>query len=109
MIDGVFSIKSDVYSFDVVVLEVVSGERIRNFCHPDDDLMQGLRSIIMLVNNIINSCQNNVKFLLQAWKLYVEGDCLELINRATADSRSPFEVFRAIQIGLLCVQPYARD
>jgi len=34
-IDGVFSVKSDVFSFGVLVLEIVSGKTNRGFIHPD--------------------------------------------------------------------------
>ncbi|XP_022716023.1 G-type lectin S-receptor-like serine/threonine-protein kinase At4g27290 isoform X2 [Durio zibethinus] len=37
-IDGLFSVKSDVFSFGVLVLEIVSGKRNRGFYHPDHDL-----------------------------------------------------------------------
>ena len=37
-VDGLFSVKSDVFSFGVLVLEIVSGEKNRGFCHPDHDL-----------------------------------------------------------------------
>ena len=37
-IDGLYSIKSDVFSFGVLVLEIVSGERNRGFSHPDHSL-----------------------------------------------------------------------
>lgn len=37
-IDGFFSIKSDVFSFGVLVLEVISGNKNRGFFHPDHDL-----------------------------------------------------------------------
>ncbi|WRX28819.1 Serine-threonine/tyrosine-protein kinase [Theobroma cacao] len=37
-IDGLYSIKSDVFSFGVLVLEIVSGKRNRGFCHPDHQL-----------------------------------------------------------------------
>ncbi|KAK1369028.1 Receptor-like serine/threonine-protein kinase [Heracleum sosnowskyi] len=87
LIDGVFSTKSDVYSFGAVVLEIVSGEKIRDFRHPDEDL----------------------NLLGYAWKLYVEGNCLELLDRAIVESCNSSEVLRVIQISLLCVQPYARD
>jgi hypothetical protein len=30
-VHGCFSIKSDVFSFGVIVLEIISGRRIRNF------------------------------------------------------------------------------
>lgn len=34
-IDGKFSVKSDVFSFGVLVLETVSGKKNRGFHHPD--------------------------------------------------------------------------
>ena len=34
-IDGLFSVKSDVFSFGVLMLEIVSGKRNRGFNHPD--------------------------------------------------------------------------
>jgi hypothetical protein len=37
-IDGVFSVKSDVFSFGVLVLEIVSGKKNRGFSHPDHRL-----------------------------------------------------------------------
>ena len=37
-IDGLFSVKSDVFSFGVIVLEILSGKKNRGFDHPDHDL-----------------------------------------------------------------------
>ncbi|GFZ12436.1 S-locus lectin protein kinase family protein [Actinidia rufa] len=37
-IDGLFSVKSDVFSFGVLVLEIVSGKRNRGFCDPNHHL-----------------------------------------------------------------------
>ena len=37
-IDGFFSVKSDAYSFGVVVLEIVSGNKIRGFYNADNNL-----------------------------------------------------------------------
>ena len=34
-VDGKFSVKSDVFSFGVLLLEIVSGKKNRGFCHPD--------------------------------------------------------------------------
>ena len=34
-VDGLFSIKSDVFSFGVIVLEIVSGRKNRGFYHAD--------------------------------------------------------------------------
>ncbi|CAL5321788.1 unnamed protein product [Camellia sinensis] len=37
-VDGLFSVKSDVFSFGVLVLEIVSGNKNRGFYHPDHHL-----------------------------------------------------------------------
>ena len=37
-VDGLFSVKSDVFSFGVLVLEIVNGKRNRGFAHQDHQL-----------------------------------------------------------------------
>ncbi|KAK1369021.1 Receptor-like serine/threonine-protein kinase [Heracleum sosnowskyi] len=86
-IDGFFSVKSDAYSFGVVVLEIVSGNKIRGFFNSDD----------------------NLNLLGQAWKVYKEGKILDLVDEVFKESCNESEVLRAVQIGLLCVQPYPKD
>ncbi|XVE80256.1 hypothetical protein DITRI_Ditri14bG0125200 [Diplodiscus trichospermus] len=86
-IDGLYSIKSDVFSFGVLVLEIVSGKRNRGFCHPDHQL----------------------NLLGHAWRLFVEGKSLELISPAISDTCNLSEVLRSIHIGLLCVQQSPED
>ncbi|RVW37260.1 G-type lectin S-receptor-like serine/threonine-protein kinase [Vitis vinifera] len=81
-IDGVYSIKSDVFSFGVLVLEIVTGKRNRGFNHPDHAL----------------------NLLGHAWTLYMEGKPLELIDASMGDSYNQSEVLRALNVGLLCVQ-----
>ncbi|KAL8127210.1 G-type lectin S-receptor-like serine/threonine-protein kinase At4g27290 isoform X2 [Apium graveolens] len=87
--DGIFSMKSDVYSFGVLLLEIVSGKRNKNFTHLD----------------------HNLNLLGHAWKIYMDGNLFELVDEVIAQSSQEyeFEVFRAIQIGLLCVQQYPAD
>ncbi|KAK6934352.1 Bulb-type lectin domain [Dillenia turbinata] len=86
-IDGLFSIKSDVFSFGVLVLEIVSGKRNRGFSHPDHDL----------------------SLLGHAWNLSNEGRALELMDPLMGISFSTSEVLRFIQVGLLCVQRHPKD
>ncbi|PHT84480.1 G-type lectin S-receptor-like serine/threonine-protein kinase [Capsicum annuum] len=86
-IDGIFSVKSDVFSFGVLVLEIVSGKRNRGFVHQD----------------------HNLNLLGHAWKLYKEDRSLGLADEHLADSCNNSQVLRSIQVGLLCVQKHPDD
>ena len=48
--------------------------------------------------------------LFQAWKLWTEGKCMEMIDPSIGSDFSFEEVIRCIKVGLLCVQekPEAR-
>ncbi|PIA58483.1 hypothetical protein AQUCO_00500431v1 [Aquilegia coerulea] len=86
-LQGSFSVKSDVFSFGVLLLEMISGQKINNFQllgHASD-----LRSY--------------------AWKLWREGNALQLMDQSLQDSCTPDEVKRCIHIGLLCVQDNLDD
>ncbi|XP_071705882.1 G-type lectin S-receptor-like serine/threonine-protein kinase At4g27290 isoform X2 [Rutidosis leptorrhynchoides] len=84
---GTFSEKSDVFSFGVLVLEIVSGKKNRGFTREKES------------NNL----------LALAWRLYQEGKAVELVSADMLDSCVVSEVVRTIHIGLLCVQNYASD
>nr|GEW81027.1 G-type lectin S-receptor-like serine/threonine-protein kinase At4g27290 isoform X1 [Tanacetum cinerariifolium] len=86
-IDGIYSIKSDVFSFGVLVLEIISGKKNRGFRHANHDL----------------------NLLGHAWRLYKNGNHLELIDGTIKSSQMQSEVVRTIHIGLLCVQKYPED
>ncbi|EOY12721.1 S-locus lectin protein kinase family protein, putative [Theobroma cacao] len=86
-IDGVFSMKSDVFSFGVLVLEIVSGKKNRGFSHPDHD------------HNLLG----------HAWRLWTERRPMELIDETLRDFCLPSEVQRCIHVGLLCVQQRPED
>lgn len=85
--DGVFSIKSDIYSFGVMVLEIVSGKKIRGFYDVDLDL---------------NLCG-------YAWMLWKEGRCMELLDEAMGSSCDHDQVRRCIQVALMCVDVQPRN
>ncbi|WMV27251.1 hypothetical protein MTR67_020636 [Solanum verrucosum] len=86
-VDGIFSVKSDVFSFGVLVLEIVSCKKNRGFVHQD----------------------HNLNLLGHAWKLYKEDRSLELIDEKLAESCHISQVLRSIQVGLLCVQQCPED
>ncbi|KAF7119710.1 hypothetical protein RHSIM_Rhsim13G0159200 [Rhododendron simsii] len=81
LINGKFSAKSDVFSFGVLVLEIISGKR-NNFYHSDDA----------------------ANLLSYAWKLWREGTPLDLLDPTLEGSYTRNEVTRCIHIALLCVQ-----
>ncbi|KAL9345960.1 hypothetical protein Peur_060813 [Populus x canadensis] len=85
--DGIFSIKSDVFSFGVLVLEIVNGKRNRGFIHQDHK------------HNLLG----------HAWKLYKEERSFELISDSLKDTCNLSEVLRVIHVGLLCVQQAPED
>lgn len=81
-IDGLFSLKSDVFSFGVILLEILSGKKNWLFFHPDHKL------------NLIG----------HAWKLWNEGKALDLMDMLLENQFPASEALRCIQVGLLCVQ-----
>ncbi|PIM97973.1 Serine/threonine protein kinase [Handroanthus impetiginosus] len=86
-IDGKFSVKSDIFSMGVVILEIVSGKKNRGFNHHDH--YHGL--------------------LGHAWLLWKENRFLELIDECLNDTFIESQVKRCVQVGLLCVQKFAED
>ncbi|XP_024984699.1 G-type lectin S-receptor-like serine/threonine-protein kinase At4g27290 isoform X6 [Cynara cardunculus var. scolymus] len=86
-VHGRISVKSDVFSFGVLVLEMVSGKKNREFyCEDVNDNLLG-----------------------HAWRLHTEGKCLELMCPSLSNSCIVSEVERTIHVGLLCVQNLAQD
>lgn len=84
---GKYSVKSDVFSFGVLVLEITSGEKNNGFVHPE----------------------SNMNLLEHVWKLWCEGNVLELLDNSMAQDVPVDEVTKCIQIGLLCVQQLPND
>ncbi|CAA7040361.1 unnamed protein product [Microthlaspi erraticum] len=89
-IDMICSVKSDVFSFGVLVLEMISGKKNSDFFHTDEE---------SLLNYV--------------WRNWKEGKGLEMVDpvmeEASPSTFRPQEVLRCIQIGLLCVQECAED
>ncbi|KAL9156046.1 hypothetical protein ABFS82_09G046800 [Erythranthe guttata] len=86
-IDGKFSVKSDVFSLGVVLLEIVSGKKNRGF----------------------NNHDNCHTLLGHAWLLWKDDKTLELMDECLNETFVESELKRCVQVGLLCVQKFADD
>ncbi|XP_057764755.1 G-type lectin S-receptor-like serine/threonine-protein kinase At1g11300 isoform X2 [Salvia miltiorrhiza] len=81
---GRFSEKTDVFSFGVIVLEIINGRRNTSFY--DDDMALSL--------------------LEHAWRLWNQGNFEEFIDQRIYSPSLVAEIIRCINIGLLCVQEF---
>ncbi|XP_059651100.1 receptor-like serine/threonine-protein kinase SD1-7 [Cornus florida] len=80
--EGIFSIKSDVFSFGVLLLEIISGKKNHSCYHSERPL------------NLIG----------YAWELWRENRGLELADPTLDNLFQGNEVLRCIHVGLVCVQ-----
>ncbi|KAM3390614.1 hypothetical protein ACQJBY_012299 [Aegilops geniculata] len=86
--EGFYSVKSDTYSFGVLLLEIISGLKISSVHVIADD---------------------SPSLTAYAWKLWKEGNARGLVDSSIVENCPLDIVVRCIQIGLLCVQDYPDD
>ncbi|XP_038695414.1 uncharacterized protein LOC119992693 [Tripterygium wilfordii] len=79
---GIYSMKYDVYSFGVLLLQIISGKR----------------------NACIYGPYENLHLLEYAYELWIDGAGMEFIYPALDDSHSTCKLIRCMQVALLCVQ-----
>lgn len=79
---GHLSVKADVFSFGVLILELISGQKNSTF-------------------DVNLDAQNLLEW---AWKLYKKGRSLEVLDPSLASSAVAEQVAMCVQIGLLCTQ-----
>ncbi|KAI3464108.1 hypothetical protein Pfo_020771 [Paulownia fortunei] len=89
VINGTFSVKSDIYSFGVLTLEIISGRR----------------------NNSFHNLEGPLSLVEFAWELWKQCAELELMDPALKGScaNAKDQLRRCIHVGLLCVQNRAAD
>lgn len=84
---GQYSIKSDVFSFGILVIEIVTGQK--NNGHYFDEQNEDVVSIV--------------------WKHWSEGTLAEIIDDSLGRNYSETEVLKCVNIGLWCLQQNPMD
>ncbi|KAJ7948570.1 Receptor-like kinase [Quillaja saponaria] len=85
-LEGLFSIKSDVFSFGVLLLEIVSGKKNTGFYQT-----------------------GSLNLVGYAWDFWTSGRGMDLMDPVLEEDSSKHKVIRYVNIGLLCVQESAAD
>ncbi|KAI3703551.1 hypothetical protein L1987_73704 [Smallanthus sonchifolius] len=81
------TIRYDIYNFEVLILEILSGRRNSSFVH---------------LNQTVN-------LLGYAWELWQHGNALELENPTLGSTYDVQQFLRTFHVALLCVQERALD
>ncbi|KAI7729754.1 hypothetical protein M8C21_003060 [Ambrosia artemisiifolia] len=83
---GLFSVKSDVFSFGILVLEIISGRKNSSY-----------------------SMESSINLIGHVWDLWKQEKPLLVVDSSLGDTVNEQEVLLCIHVGILCVQELAAD
>ncbi|XP_076917589.1 G-type lectin S-receptor-like serine/threonine-protein kinase RKS1 [Bidens hawaiensis] len=83
---GLFSVKSDVFSFGILVLEIISGRKNTSYYK-----------------------EKSVNLIGHVWDLWEQDKALTVVDSSLGDSFDAREVLLCIHVGILCIQELAND
>ncbi|WMV36309.1 hypothetical protein MTR67_029694 [Solanum verrucosum] len=86
-IEGRYSTKSDVFSFGVLLLQIISGKKNTCYYGPDD----------------------NLDLLDYAFEMWKDGEGMEFMDQSLDDTTHSCKLLKCMQIALLCVQKNPLD
>ncbi|EOA33701.1 hypothetical protein CARUB_v10019886mg [Capsella rubella] len=87
--EGLFSAKSDVFSFGVLMLEIICGRKNNSFHHDSE---------------------GPLNLIVHVWNMFKENRIGEMIDLSLGDSAlDEPQVLRCVQVALLCVQENPQD
>ncbi|XP_073227044.1 uncharacterized protein [Cicer arietinum] len=84
---GIYSPKYDVYSFGVLLLQIISGKR----------------------TSCYYGTHENMNLLEYAYELWIEDKGVEFFDPSLDDTKSHCKIMRCMQVALLCVQENSAD
>ncbi|XP_008230053.1 PREDICTED: LOW QUALITY PROTEIN: G-type lectin S-receptor-like serine/threonine-protein kinase At4g03230 [Prunus mume] len=84
-LDGTFSVKSDMFSFGVVLLEIISGKKNTGFYQSQQTF-------------------SLISYECAAWRLWTKNEALELMDMTLDESCNKNQFIKCVNVGLLCVQ-----
>ncbi|EYU31793.1 hypothetical protein ABFS82_11G036400 [Erythranthe guttata] len=84
---GIYSRKYDVYSFGVLILQILSGKK----------------------TSCLYGLHKNVNLLEHAYEIWKDDKCMDFMDPSLDDNSSPCKMKRCMQVALLCVQEKWED